>query len=71
MDRRTALFALLTAVPFNRAALERQRRLETLPPREPGILTVPLDLWKTVRVTYQGKEIEIPVQTIFDELARP
>lgn len=71
MDRRTALQTLLAAIPFNQAELARQTHRPVQLTREPGVLTVPLDQWKTIVVEYDGKSIEIPVALIFETLAKP
>lgn len=63
MNRRTSIRnAVLFAVGM---ALGK---LDTLKAQE-GMLTVPLDNWKTVVFQYKGKRVEVPVSEVFNAVA--
>lgn len=60
MNRRAACLAVL-ATFLGRVPLTRG---------EPAELTIDLSRWSLLRVKYQGHELEIPPQVIWDELTR-
>jgi hypothetical protein len=67
MDRRTAMFTVAGLLASGEAqALQRLRGMMGTP----GLLTIDLDQFHTLKLKYQGSEIELPARILFQELAK-